>query len=141
MMRYPITNQAVAVAFEAFAPAQRETLHALRNLILDTVSQNAQIGTLEESLKWGEPAYRPKGNRIGTTVRLGISPKAPQACAIFVNCKTSLMATFRDLYPDAFDFEGDRALILAAGSPIPVDAVSHCVSLALTYHAQKRQKA
>lgn len=126
----------VKAAYDAFAPAQRTTLLALRDLTLATAAMHPAIGPLDESLKWGEPAYRPA--RGGTTVRLGVSPKSPAACAIFVNCKTSLLATYRDLYPQTFDFEGDRALILPAAAPIPADAVSHCVSLALTYHARAK---
>ncbi len=138
MTHYPISDQAVAATFAAFAPPQRQTLLSLRDIILDTAATNPMIGPLDESLKWGEPAYRPARNRVGTTVRLGVSPKSPQACAIFVHCKTTLLATFRDLYRDDFGFEGERALILPAGQPIPVEAVSHCVSLALTYHAKTK---
>jgi hypothetical protein len=128
----------VAAAFDAFAPVQRATLLALRDLVLETAAAHPGVGEIEESLKWGEPAYRPIRPRTGTTVRLGVSPKSPGACAIFVNCKTSLLATYRDLYPDAFTFEGDRALIVPAGEPLPADAIGHCVSLALTYHQKAR---
>ena len=128
----------VAAAFDAFAPAQRETLLALPDLILATAAANPAIGEIEEMLKWGEPAYRPRRVRTGTTVRLGVSPRSPGACAILVNCKTSLLATYRDLYPETFGFEGDRALILPAGSALPKDAMGHCVSLALTYHLKGR---
>jgi len=58
------------------------------------------------------------------------------ACAIFVNCRTKLIATCRDLYPDAFAFEGSRALLVQAGAPLPVNAISHCTSLAFRYHAK-----
>ena len=138
MTQYPVSDQTVAEAFAAFALTQRQTLLTLRTIILDTAATNPLIGPIDESLKWGEPAYRPVRNRIGTTVRLGVSPKSPQACAIFVHCKTSLVATFRDLYPEDFAFEGERALIVPAGAPIPVEAVGHCVSLALTYHARTK---
>jgi hypothetical protein len=128
----------VAAAFDAFAPTQRQTLLALRDIVLETAADHPWIGELDEGPKWGEPAYRPRRTRTGTTVRLGVSAKSPAACAIFVNCKTSLLATYRDLYPGVFGFEGDRALILPAGETLPAAAVSHCISLALTYHMQAR---
>ena len=128
----------VAAAFDAFAPVQRATLLTLRDLVLATAAAHPAVGEIEESLKWGEPAYRPIRARTGTTVRLGVSPKSPGACAIFVNCKTTLLATYRDLYPGVFGFEGDRALILPASGMLPVEAVGHCVSLALTYHLKGR---
>ena len=129
-----IENAAVAAAFDAFAPVQRKTLLALRDIILETAASNPRIGDLDESLKWAEPAYRPVRPRTGSKVRLGLSPATPSGCAIFVNCKTSLLASYRDLYPDLFGFEGERALVLPAGAPIPARAVGHCISLALTYH-------
>jgi hypothetical protein len=115
----------VATAFDAFAPGQRKTLLALRDIILETAAAHPAIGELDESLKWGEPAYRPKRALTGTTVRLGVAP-------------TSLLATYRDLYPGVFGFEGDRALIVPAGDTLPAEAVSHRVSLALTYHMKVR---
>jgi len=129
---------AVAAAFDAFAPAQRKTLLALRDIVLSTAAAHPAIGEIEECLKWGEPAYLPRRARTGATVRLGVSPKSPGACAIFVNCQTSLLGTYRELYPDAFTFEGDRALIVPAGVALPVEALAHCVSLALTYHLRVR---
>lgn len=140
MTQYPLTDP-VAAAFAKFAPKQRTTLLSLRDIILETAAANPAIGALDESLKWGEPAYRPVGNRIGTTLRLGVSPKSPGAGAIFVNCKTTLLAAFRDIYPDAFGFEGERALILAAERDIATEAVRHCVTLALTYHLKARAPA
>ena len=134
----PFATPAVTAAFEAFPPAQRATLLALRDIVLETAASHPAIGDLEESLKWGEPAYRPIRARTGTTVRLGVSPKSPGACAIFVNCKTSLLATYRDLYPEVFGFEGDRALLVLADGALPVEALSHCISLALTYHLKAR---
>lgn len=126
----------VAAVFDRFAPAQREALLALRALVL-AAADNPAVGALEESLKWGEPAYRPIRPRTGTTVRLGVSPKSPGACAIFVNCKTTLLAAYRDLYPESFGFEGERALILDPAQPLPAQAVAHCVDLAFTYHARR----
>ncbi len=129
-------DPAVAAAFNAFPAAQRDRLLQVRALVLETAARNPAIGSLVESLKWGEPAYRPAKARTGTTVRLGISPAA-QACAVFVHCKTTLMASYRDLYPESFGFEGERALILDLDRPLPAEALRHCLSLALTYHAAK----
>jgi hypothetical protein len=129
----------VAEIFKTFTPAQRKTLLEIRDLVLG-IADHPAVGEIEESLKWGEPAYRPRRARSGTTVRLGVSPKSPDACAIFVNCKTSLLATYRDLYPYDFGFEGDRALIVPTSAPLPVEALTHCLTLALTYHSMQRTR-
>ena len=134
-------DPAVAAAFDALPAPQRHRLLAVRELVFATAAATPAIGALTESLKWGEPAYRPVRARTGTTVRLGITPRAADACAVLVNCKTNLLATFRDLYPDSFGFEGERALILDPARPLPMDALSHCLSLALTYHARPARAA
>ena len=129
-------DPAVAAAFDALPAPQRARLLAVRELVFETAAAHPAIGVVVESLKWGEPAYRPARARVGTTVRLGISPGAPGACAVFVHCKTRLMASYRDLYPEVFDFEGERALILDLGAPLPAEALKRCLALALTYHAR-----
>ena len=134
-------DPAVAAAFDALPAPQRHRLMAIRELVFETAATTPAIGALAESLKWGEPAYRPVRARTGTTVRLGITPGAPDACAVLVNCKTSLLASFRDLYPDSFGFEGERALILDLARPLPVEALRHCLSLALTYHSRSARAA
>lgn len=117
-------DPAVAAAFDALPAPQRARLLVVRELAFETAAATPAIGSLVESLKWGEPAYRPARARTGTTVRLGVTPGARQACAVLVNCKTTLLATFRDLYPDSFGFEGARALILRMDRPLPAQALS-----------------
>ena len=56
---------------------------------------------------------------------------------MFVNCKTTLMDSYRLLYPDTFQFEGQRAVIFSTGSPPPEAALRHLIALALTYHRAK----
>ena len=56
---------------------------------------------------------------------------------MFVNCKTTLLDSYRLLYPDTFQFEGQRAVIFSTGSPPPEAALRHLIALALTYHRAK----
>ena len=88
-------------------------------------------------MKWGEPAYLPAKPGIGTTIRINALKGSKDRYALFVNCQTSLVADFRELYGDAFAFEGKRALIFDAGKKVPEEALKHCIALALTYHARK----
>jgi hypothetical protein len=55
---------------------------------------------------------------------------------MFFHCQTSLVATFRELYPDSFAFQGNRALVFALADEVPEDALKHCIALALTYHTR-----
>ena len=53
----PIQNPAVAAKFQSYPLSMRTKLMALRELILETAADTAEVGEIEETLKWGEPAY------------------------------------------------------------------------------------
>lgn len=130
------SDPAVKAAFEAYPQELREALRGLRDLVLDTAAAISSIGPVDESLKWGQPAYRPKAPRTGTTVRLG-QANAPRAdYALFVPCQTSLIADFKELYPKRLRYDGNRAVVFVLGEAVPVEPLKHCVALALTYHAR-----
>jgi hypothetical protein len=57
---------------------------------------------------------------------------------MYFNCQTTLVDTFRTLFPE-LSFEGNRALVFEASEELPIDAVSTCIELALTYHRRKRR--
>ena len=111
----------------------------LRSLIFETAHEIAEVGQLVETLKWGQPSYLPARPRVGSTVRLG-SGKAPDRVALFFHCQSRLVEQFRDIYPDQFFYDGNRAIILSVADPVPVDALKHCISLCLTYHLNKKAR-
>lgn len=129
---------AVRAAFAAFPEAPRQTLLAVRRLILATASATPGVGPLTETLRWGEPAYLTVATRSGATVRLGVPRGRAGHCAIYVSCRSALVDTFRSLFPDTLAFEGDRAILLPAASPIPEAALATCLAIALTWHRRPR---
>ena len=114
-------------------PAAQSRFTKLRALILNA-AQDADVGPVEESLKWGQPAWRPKRPRTGSTLRLNWQENAPQSLALFVDCKTTLCATMRDIYPYDFQYESNRALRLNLSTPLPLQAIDHLARLTFTYH-------
>ncbi|WP_336809603.1 DUF1801 domain-containing protein [Bosea sp. MMO-172] len=124
----------VAARYQSFPAPLRGPLLELRQRIFDVAAARPVIGTLQETLKWNEPAYHPVRPRIGTTIRLGPLRAEPEAYALFVHCQTSLADTFRQLYPDALRVDGARTLVFRLGEPVPAEALDHCIALALTYH-------
>jgi hypothetical protein len=38
-------------------------------------------------------------------------------------------------------FEGNRGIVFDVADGLPEEALRHCISLALTYHLRKKQKA
>ncbi len=133
----PFHSPAVKAKFDAYpAPARRDLL-ALRELVFAVARLTPGVGNIEETLKWGEPAYLTK-NGAGSTVRMDWKPKAPGEVALYFNCQTSLVENFRAMFPKDFGFVGNRALVWPVGDKPPKDALRFCLAAALTYHAQKR---
>lgn len=77
----------------------------------------------------------------GSTVRIDRVKSATPQYAIYFHCQTDLVETFRELYPDVFKFEKNRAIVLDAGGNVSQRELRHCIGLALTYHSRKRKSA
>jgi hypothetical protein len=130
----PLTNPAVAKVFEGYPPAARRRLLAIRKLIYATAASTQGVGELEETLKWGEPAYLTTQSKSGSTVRIDWKKSAPEKYAVYFNCNTTLIETFKSLFPHDFEFEGNRAIVFGLDEPVPVDSLTFCIAAALTYH-------
>jgi len=132
------TDPAVAQVFESYPAPVRRKLLALRQLIFDTAAGTEGVGELEETLKWGEPAYLTTRSKSGSTVRIAWKPKRPGHYAMYFNCQTTLVETFKTLFPGDFEFEGNRAIVFEAKDRIPTRAVALCIAAALTYHRSRQ---
>jgi Domain of unknown function (DU1801) len=130
-------NPLVAQVFENYPAIARHQLLALRALIFKTAATTDGVGKLEETLKWGEPAYVTSESKSGSTVRIAWKKSAPTQYAIYFNCQTTLVETFRTLFPSEFKFEGNRAIVFAVSEIVPTDSLVFCISAALTYHRNK----
>jgi hypothetical protein len=130
-----ITNAAVQAVFDSYPAGLRKKLMALRQLIIDTAASTPGVGALTETLKWGEPAYLTP-SKSGSTVRIDCT-KDQLGYAIYFNCNTTLVDTFRSMFPHTFNFEGNRALVFALNDTLPVEELAYCVAMALTYHLKK----
>jgi hypothetical protein len=133
-------NDDVKAVFEQFPDTERKALQDLRARIFDVAKATHGVGELEETLKWGEPAYLTANSKSGTTIRICTVRNRPGHVAMYVNCKTTLLDSFRALYPDEFKFDGGRALIFDAAEKLPDAPLDHCIAMALTYHLLKRQR-
>lgn len=137
----PCGNAAVEQAFLAMPPGPRKRLLMLRAIIFDTAARTPGVGVLDETLKWGEPAYVTAQTGSGSTVRLGWKKADAASCAIYFNCRTTLVETFKGLFPNEFRFEGQRAIVFGPDDPMPADSIAFCVAAALTYHLKKQRPA
>lgn len=124
----------VAEVFANVPPAARDVLLQLRALIFETAAATPGVGPIEEALRWGEPSYLTSETKAGTTIRIHWKEKRPEHCAMYVHCQTKLIDVYRQAYGDSFDYEGNRAILLAIDEPLAEDTLRHCIQLALTYH-------
>lgn len=129
----------VAAVFGAYPPAIRSKLLALRELIFETAASTQGVGKLEETLKWGEPAYLTLESRSGSTVRIGWKKSKPTQYAIYFHCQTNLIETFRTLFPSEFKFEDNRAIVFEESDAVPTESLAFCIATALTYHRAKNR--
>jgi Domain of unknown function (DU1801) len=133
----PFANAAVAQAFERYPPRMRRQLMALRELILRTAAATPGVGRLDETLKWGEPAYVTAETGSGSTVRIAWKASSPSRYAMYFNCQTDLIETFKTMFPHDFAFEGKRAIVFEDAAAVSADALAVCIAAALTYHLRK----
>jgi hypothetical protein len=126
-------------AFDALPAPIGKRLLQVRELIFAAAAAHDDVGSLTETLKWGEPAYLTDETGSGSTIRLGRLKDSDQAAILF-NCKTTLVDTFRERFPDRFEYRQTRALLLPVAGKLPERELAVCLSLALTYHLDRRGK-
>ncbi|HYW57215.1 MAG TPA: DUF1801 domain-containing protein [Polaromonas sp.] len=130
-------DPAVEALFSACSPKLKKRLLALREMIFEVASATPGVGTLEETLKWGEPAYLTTASKSGSTIRIARKARSNTQYAMYFSCQTTLVDTFRTLFPREFSYEGNRAIVFDVGDKIPADALRFCIGMALTYHRSK----
>lgn len=133
-------NAEVLAKFDSYPPNVRQKLLALRELVFRTAAATEGVGEIEETLKWGEPAYVTK-NKSGSTIRMDRKKNDPNHYAMYFHCQTNLVETFRTMFPQDFKFEGNRALVFALEDKFPQDSLAICIAASLTYHLKKRSLA
>ena len=130
----PFADPAVAAIFAAYPPRLRAALLDLRRTIYETAETMEGVGDLVETLKWRQPAYLTERPKSGSTIRIDALKGRDDGYALFVHCQSRLLPTFRQLYPDAFDYDGNRAIRFSLDQAYDEAALRHCIALALTYH-------
>lgn len=126
-------DKAVAEVFEGYSPKVRKALLELRSIVLDTAARTEGVGTITETLRWGQPSYITSKPKSGTTIRLG---PHDEGYALFVHCQTSLVEEFRASFGKKLRFEGNRAVVFRLGERLPKKIVRECVEAALLYHVR-----
>lgn len=134
----PFSNEKVKIIFSSYPEDVQEKLLAIRQLIFDVAQSISEVGEIEEAVRWGQPSYLTTSSKTGSLIRIDQVQEDPGSYAIYFHCQTGLVGMFRSLYPKAFTFVGNRALLFHCDDEIPVKELRHCIALALTYHIYKK---
>ncbi len=128
------TSEAFEQRLAAYPEAAKKQMEQLRKLINESAEELESVTHLEETLKWGEPSFISKH---GSTIRMDWKSKNPDQYALYFQCTTSLVPTFRLLYKSLFKFEGNRALVFDLDEVIQDEELKKCLKAGLTYHKVK----
>ncbi|MBO3698143.1 DUF1801 domain-containing protein [Roseivirga sp. E12] len=128
-------NPAVKARFDNYPPEIKAKMDKLRELIIEVAEETEGVSHLEETLKWGEPSYITKN---GSTLRIDWKPKSPDQYAMYFQCTSQLVPTFRFVFGETFKYEGNRAVVLPLNGDLPTEEVKQCIATVLTYHKVKK---
>ena len=121
--------------FNNYPDSVRKKILNSRRLIIEAANDIEEITNLEEILKWGEPSYLV---RKGSTIRIDWKKNKPDQHTIYFKCTSKLASTFKMLYGDVFEFEGNRAIIFQMKDKLPKVELKNCITAGLMYHRVKQ---
>lgn len=133
-----IENPEVAAVFECYPSAVKRKLLFLRQLIFKVASKTEGVGVLEETLKWGQPSYLTSQSKSGSLIRIDQDKTKTDQYAMYFHCQTTLVDSFKEMYRGKFKFMGNRSIVFSMDDKIPINELSNCISMALTYHLNKK---
>ena len=131
-------NPEVAGVFKTYPREIRKQLMSVRRLIFETASATEGVGELEETVRWGEPAYLTTQSKSGTTVRLGWKKIQSISVRFAFSLPEQAHRDMQDPFPRSISYQGNRSLLFNRDDKVPVEELSACLAIALTYHRKRR---
>lgn len=128
------TDPRVNEVFANYPDFVRDNLQFLRELVIETAEETEGVTKLEETLKWGEPSFVTKN---GSTLRMDWKEKSPDQYAMYFQCTSRLVNTFRLVFNHKFQYEGKRAIVFKLNQKVPEMELKSCIKASLTYHNVK----
>ncbi|ETN96679.1 DUF1801 domain-containing protein [Zhouia amylolytica] len=130
------TDPKVEKVFANYPDIVRDKIQFLRKLVIEAAEEMQEVTILEETLKWGEPSFVTK---YGSTLRMDWKDKRPDQYAMYFQCSSTLVETFRLVFDNKFQYEGKRAIIFQLNEKIAELELKECIKAALRYHNVKDQ--
>ena len=128
------TAPSVNEVFANYPEFVRDKMQFLRELVIETAEETEGVTKLEETLKWGEPSFVTKK---GSTLRMDWKEKSPDQYAMYFQCTSRLVDTFRLVFDHKFQYEGKRAIVFQLNQKIPETELKECIKATLIYHNVK----
>ncbi|MDR7130939.1 hypothetical protein J2X69_003298 [Algoriphagus sp. 4150] len=128
------TNPKVNEVFANYPDSVRDKMQFLKELVIETAEETEGISEMEVTLKWGEPSFVTKN---GSTLRMDWKERSPDQYAMYFQCTSRLVHTFRLVFDRKFHFEGNRAIVFQLNQKIPVMELKECIKASLSYHKVK----
>ncbi len=126
-------NPEIKKVYERFPREMKTKVLELREIIFEVAKNNDKIGKVTETLKWGEPVYQRDRSKYGSPIKINYKKTMENHISISVISTTNLIEKFKELYPKAFQFNGNREIIINTNRKLPKKEIYHCVELALTH--------
>lgn len=127
-------NPEVDKVLASYPDIVQNKLQKLRELIIETAEETPGMSDVEETLKWGEPSFV---TRYGSTLRMDWKEKTPNQYAMYFQCTSRLVDTFRMVFNNVFQYEGKRAIVFQLNQKIPELELKECIRATLMYHKVK----
>lgn len=139
MKQTEFRNKVLKEHFDSYPSDVKQRLLAVREIVFSEAARIKEVGELEEALKWNQPSFLTSRTKSGTTIRIDSYKNDPGKVAVFFHCQTSLIESFREIFPDTFTYEKNRALILELDGKLPEKELRYCIAMALTYHLNRKK--
>lgn len=110
---------------------------SMRDMILDVAQNTDGVGSIVETVKWGQPSFVTEMPKSGSTIRIDVVKDSNTEYALYFICNTHLVDRFREIYPDTFNYQGNRAILFALGEDVSNAELRHCIAMALTHHLKR----
>lgn len=136
-MTLPAIDPAVADILATYTQLMRRRLVALRTLIYQVAENTPGVGALEETVRWGDPAYLTTQTKSGSLLRMNRLRNQQNTYALYFHCQTDLVERFKLIFPNDFRYEKNRAILFSEDDSLSTKALSHCIAEALTYRIRR----
>jgi hypothetical protein len=128
-------NKELKAKYNSYPTSIKKEILELRELIFEVIEKDDEIDFYEETLKWGEPSFLTKSS--GSTLRIDWKTKNPDCISLFVNCRTKIISIFKELYPNDFQYIGNREIRLSLNDTYSKNKLKKCIEVVLKYNLIK----